>query len=428
MLDSRRLRSNLAEVAAALARRGYRLDSERFQALEERRKKLQVETQQLQNERNARSKAIGQAKARGEDIEPLRAQVGEIGARLEQVARELEEVQQELATMMLDMPNVPHESVPDGASEDDNVEIRRWGEPPSFDFKPLDHVELGALHGMDFEAASKIAGSRFVVLRGALARLQRALTQFMLDLHTREHGYEEVYVPYLVNADSMRGTGQLPKFEEDLFTIRDESGYYLIPTAEVPVTNLARDRILDAAELPQRLVCHTPCFRSEAGSYGKDVRGMIRQHQFEKVELVQLVRPQDSYAALEELTRHAETVLQRLELPYRVVALCAGDLGFSSAKTYDIEVWLPGQQRYREISSCSNFEDFQARRMQARWRNPETGKPELLHTLNGSGLAVGRCLVALIENFQEADGRIRLPAALQPYMGGQTHLEPRRGR
>lgn len=426
MLDSRRLRSDLTEVAEALSRRGYHLDTERYSSLEERRKVLQVETQELQSERNERSRAIGQAKAKGEDIEPMRARVSEIGSRLEQVGKALEDVQAELEDLLLDIPNIPHQSVPDGQSEEDNVEVRRWGQPPVFDFKPLDHVELGALHGMDFEAASKISGARFVVLRGDLARLQRALTQFMLELHTTEHGYEEVYVPFLVNADSMRGTGQLPKFEQDLFGIKDDAGYYLIPTAEVPVTNLARAQIIDAKDMPLRLVSHTPCFRSEAGSYGKDVRGMIRQHQFEKVELVQMVRPQDSYDALEALTHHAETVLQRLELPYRVVALCAGDMGFSAAKTYDIEVWLPGQERYREISSCSNFEDFQARRMQARWRNPETGRPELLHTLNGSGLAVGRCLVALLENNQEADGRIRLPLVLQPYMGGQKYLDIRR--
>jgi seryl-tRNA synthetase len=425
MLDSRRLRLNLTDVAAGLSRRGYALDVERYTSLEERRKALQMETQELQNERNSGSKAIGQAKARGEDIAPMRARIGEIGTRLDQVKEALDEVQAELEALLLDIPNVPHESVPDGRDENDNVEVRRWGQPPGFEFKPLDHVALGAMHGMDFESASKITGSRFVVLRGELARLQRALTQFMLDLHVREHGYQEVYVPFMVNADSMRGTGQLPKFEADLFGIKGDSGYYLIPTAEVPVTNLARDEIIEAGDMPWRLVCHTPCFRSEAGSYGKDVRGMIRQHQFEKVELVQMVRPDTSYDALEALTGHAETVLQRLELPYRVVALCAGDMGFSAAKTYDIEVWLPGQERYREISSCSNFEDFQARRMQARWRNPETGKPELLHTLNGSGLAVGRCLVALLENHQEADGRIRLPEALQPYMGGQEYLQPK---
>lgn len=423
MLDSRRLRSNLAEVAAALSRRGYQLDTERYTALEERRKALQVETQELQNERNARSKAIGQAKARGEDIEPMRARVSEIGARLDQVAKALDEVQSELDAFLLDIPNTPHESVPDGRDENDNVEVRRWGQPLSFDFKPLDHVALGAMHGMDFEAASKIAGSRFVVLKGELAQLHRALIQFMLDLHTSEHGYQEVYVPYLVNADSMRGTGQLPKFEQDLFGVKGDPGFYLIPTAEVPVTNLARDEIIDAKDMPQRLVCHTPCFRSEAGSYGKDVRGMIRQHQFEKVELVQMVKPSESYQALEALTGHAETVLQRLQLPYRVVALCAGDMGFSAAKTYDIEVWLPGQERYREISSCSNFEDFQARRMQARWRNPDSGKPELVHTLNGSGVAVGRALVAVMENHQQVDGSIAIPPALQPYLGGLARIE-----
>lgn len=425
MLDSRRLRLNLPEVAAALSRRGYQLDVERYTELEERRRALQIETQELQNERNAGSREIGQAKARGEDIAPMRARISEIGARLDEVKTALEAVQLELEALFLDIPNIPHESVPDGRDENDNVELRRWGQQPAFEFKPLDHVALGAMHGMDFEAASKLTGSRFVVLRGSLARLQRALIQFMLDLHGREHGYQEVYVPYIVNAESMRGTGQLPKFEEDLFGIQGDSGYYLIPTAEVPVTNLVRDEIIEAADMPLQWVCHTPCFRSEAGSYGKDVRGMIRQHQFEKVELVQMVRPEDSYAALEVLTGHAEIVLQRLELPYRVVALCAGDMGFSAAKTYDIEVWLPGQERYREISSCSNFEDFQARRMQARWRNPETGKPELLHTLNGSGLAVGRCLVALLENHQEADGRVRLPEALQPYMNGKEYLQPR---
>jgi seryl-tRNA synthetase len=425
MLDPRRLRTNLSDVAAALRRRGFDLDTQRYTALEERRKALQVETQELQNERNARSKAIGQAKARGEDIEPMRARVAAIGARLDQAAKALDEVQAELDDLLLEVPNTPHESVPDGRDEDDNVELRRWGQPPRFDFKPLDHVAIGALHGMDFEAAGKIAGARFVVMQGALARLHRALIQFMLDLHVREHGYEEVYVPYLVNADSMRGTGQLPKFEQDLFAVKSEQGLYLIPTAEVPVTNLARDQIVEAKDMPRRLVCHTPCFRSEAGSYGKDVRGMIRQHQFEKVELVQMVAPAESYQALDALTGHAETVLQRLELPYRVVALCAGDMGFSAAKTYDIEVWLPGQDRYREISSCSNFEDFQARRLQARWRNPETGKPELLHTLNGSGLAIGRCLVALMENNQEADGRVRLPAPLRPYIDGREYLEPR---
>jgi len=424
MLDPKRLRGNLQEVAAALEKRGFRLDVERYEALEARRKALQVETQELQSERNSRSKAIGQAKARGEDVQPLLAQVADLGERLKTAEAALSALQVELEDFLLGIPNVPHESVPEGRSEDDNVEVRRWGTVPAFDFKARDHVELGTINGgMDFEVAAKISGARFVVLKGGLARMHRALIQFMLDLHTTEHGYQEVYVPYLVNADSMRGTGQLPKFEADLFGVRGEQGLYLIPTAEVPVTNLARDEILEDAELPRRLVSHTPCFRSEAGSYGKDVRGMIRQHQFEKVELVQLVRPSESYAALEQLTAHAEEVLRRLELPYRVMALCGGDMGFSSAKTYDIEVWLPGQDRYREISSCSNFEDFQARRMQARWRNPATGKPELLHTLNGSGLAVGRCLLAIMENYQEADGRIRIPAALRPYLGGCAYLD-----
>jgi seryl-tRNA synthetase len=330
-------------------------------------------------------------------------------------------VQEELNAVQLDIPNIPHESVPEGTGEEDNAEIRRWGEPTAFDFEPKDHVDLGEGLGLlDFETAAKLTGSRFSVIQGPLARLHRALIQFMLDTHTRAHGYCEVYVPYLVNADSLRGTGQLPKFEEDLFRTAGEQAFYLIPTAEVPVTNLVRDTIVDAEALPLRFTAHTPCFRSEAGSYGKDTRGMIRQHQFEKVEMVQLVRPQDSWAALEELTGHAEAILQQLELPYRVVTLCTGDIGFSAAKTYDLEVWLPGQQKYREISSCSNFEAFQARRMQARWRNPETGKPELLHTLNGSGLAVGRTLVAIMENCQQADGSIRVPAALQPYMGDVT--------
>ena len=423
MLDPRRLRTNLQEVAQGLAKRGFKLDVSRYEALETRRKALQVQTQELQNERNTRSKGIGQAKARGEDIQPLLAEVASLGDSLQEAERGLAALQNELDEFFLDLPNIPHQSVPAGRDENDNVEVRRWGAVPSFDFKPRDHVDLGAMHGMDFELATKISGARFVVLRGGLARLHRALTQFMLDLHGSEHGYQEVYVPYLVNADSMRGTGQLPKFEQDLFALRGDQTLYLIPTAEVPVTNLVRDVILEAENLPQRLVCHTPCFRSEAGSYGKDTRGMIRQHQFDKVELVQMVAPAQSYEALEELTGHAEEILRRLELPYRVVALCAGDMGFSAAKTYDIEVWLPGQERYREISSCSNFEDFQARRMHARWRNPETGKPELLHTLNGSGLAVGRCLVALLENCQEADGRVRIPGALQPYLQGKQYLD-----
>ena len=419
MLDPQLLRADLGFVAAQLARRGLTLDTVRIEVLETRRKAIQVRTQELQGERNSRSKLIGQAKKAGEDVGPLLARVADLGDQLKAAEVELATVQEDLREIALGLPNLPHASVPDGRAEADNREERRWGEPRVFAFTPKDHVDLGVPTGwMDFDAAAKLAGARFVVLSGPLARLHRALIQFMLDTHTREHGYVEVYVPYLVNADSLYGTGQLPKFEQDLFKVPGERDYYLIPTAEVPVTNLARDLILDADRLPCKWVAHTPCFRSEAGSYGKDTRGMIRQHQFEKVELVQLVRPADSFAALEALTGHAEAILQRLELPYRVVSLCAGDLGFSAAKTYDLEVWLPGQQKYREISSCSNFLDFQARRLQARWRNPDTGKPELLHTLNGSGLAVGRTLVAVLENYQEADGRLRIPTALRPYLGG----------
>ncbi|MEI2782076.1 MAG: serine--tRNA ligase [Candidatus Competibacter sp.] len=424
MLDPKLLRSELEQTAAKLARRGYVLDTELVGALETQRKSLQVRAQELQNERNTRSKTIGRAKASGQDIQPLLDEVASLGDKLKQAENDLEVVQAQLLALQLGIPNLPHDSTPSGNGDADNVEIRRWGEPRRFEFEARDHVDLGAEGGLDFEAATKLTGARFAVIQGQLARLHRALTQFMLDLHTREHGYREVYVPYMVNADSLRGTGQLPKFEADLFKLSGELSYYLIPTAEVPVTNLARDSILDNDRLPLRYVAHTPCFRSEAGSYGKDVRGMIRQHQFEKVELVQIVRPEDSYAALDELTGHAETVLQRLELPYRVVALCTGDIGFSSAKTYDLEVWLPGQQKYREISSCSNFEDFQARRMQARWRNPATGKPELAHTLNGSGLAVGRTLVAVMENYQDERGRIRVPEALKPYLGGLDHIVP----
>jgi len=422
MLDPRLIRTDLEGTARRLSRRGYQLDVAGIAALEAERKAIQVRTQALQAERNARAKDIGRAKARGEDLAPLLASVASLGDDLKAAETRLEEVQQALDTILYTLPNVPHESVPDGTGEADNLEVRRWGEPPAFAFEPRDHVDVGAGLGLlDFETATKIAGSRFALIAGPLARLHRAITQFMLDLHTTRHGYQEVYVPYLVNAASLTGTGQLPKFKEDLFHIPLQD-LYLIPTAEVPVTNIARDVILEATEVPKRFVCHTPCFRSEAGSYGKDTRGMIRQHQFEKVELVQLVRPQDSYQALEELTGHAEAVLQALGLPYRVVTLCTGDMGFSSAKTYDIEVWLPGQQRYREISSCSNFEDFQARRMKARWRNPDTGKPELLHTLNGSGLAVGRTLVAIMENYQQQDGRIAVPDALRPYIGGATHV------
>ncbi|MEA3276704.1 MAG: serine--tRNA ligase [Pseudomonadota bacterium] len=423
MLDPRLLRTELSYVAEQLARRGIELDAARFEALEARRKELQVQVQELQNLRNTRSKAIGKAKSAGEDIKPLLAEVADLGERLKAANEELTNLQEAVREFSLGLPNIPHESVPVGRDEADNREERRWGEPRGFDFEPKDHVDLGVPTGwMDFDAGAKLAGSRFVVLSGPLARLHRALIQFMLDTHTTEHGYTEAYVPYLVNGDSLFGTGQLPKFEEDLFRVSGENPYYLIPTAEVPVTNLVRDVIVDADYMPRKWVAHTPCFRSEAGSYGKDTRGMIRQHQFEKVELVQAVRPENSFAALEELTGHAETILKRLELPYRVVTLCTGDLGFSAAKTYDLEVWLPGQQRYREISSCSNFRDFQARRLQARWRNPETGKPELLHTLNGSGLAVGRALGAVLENYQEADGSIRIPEVLRSYMGGMEDL------
>lgn len=423
MLDPRLIRNELATVAGVLAGRGFQLDTARLQALEEQRKTVQAQTQQLQAERNSKSKSIGKAKAQGEDIQPLLAEVADLGDKLKAAESELNALQDELNDILMGIPNLPHASVPAGTSEADNQEVRRWGEPKQFDFVVRDHVDLGDQLGqMDFETAAKITGSRFVVMNGGLARLHRALIQFMLDLHTTEHGYTETYVPYLVNADSLRGTGQLPKFEEDLFKLNGEQEYYLIPTAEVPVTNIARDVIIEADYMPRKYVCHTPCFRSEAGSYGRDTRGMIRQHQFEKVELVQVVKPQDSWQALEDLTTHAEEVLKRLELPYRVMALCAGDMGFSAAKTYDLEVWLPSQNTYREISSCSNFEAFQARRMQARWRNPETGKPELVHTLNGSGLAVGRTLVAIMENYQNQDGSISVPGVLQSYMGGISTL------
>ncbi|MEW8429955.1 MAG: serine--tRNA ligase [gamma proteobacterium symbiont of Ctena orbiculata] len=419
MLDPRLLRNNLEEVAQQLARRGYRLDTEQISNLEEQRKRLQVESQELQNQRNSRSKSIGKAKAAGEDIAPLLAEVAELGDRLKASQEALTQVQEALSEITLGIPNLPHESVPDGRDEADNREERRWGEPREFDFEPKDHVDLGDASGLlDFEAAARLTGSRFAVMAGPLARLHRALIQFMLDTHTTEHGYTEAYVPYMVNADSLRGTGQLPKFEEDLFKLCGDAEYYLIPTAEVPVTNLIRDQIIEADYMPRKWEAHTPCFRSEAGSYGKDTRGMIRQHQFEKVELVQAVAASDSFKALEALTAHAEAILKKLELPYRVVTLCTGDIGFSSTKTYDLEVWLPGQNNYREISSCSNFVDFQARRMQARWRNPETGKPELVHTLNGSGLAVGRTLVAVMENYQQADGSISVPEVLRGYMGG----------
>ncbi len=419
MLDPKLLRSDLDAVAERLSRRGFTLDVARIRELEARRKALQVETQDLQSLRNNSAKAIGRAKAGGEDVEPLLAAVADLGEKLKAADEALQTVQQQLDDIAMGMPNLPHDSVPLGIDENDNEEIRRWGEPRSFDFPVKDHVDLGVgIGGMDFETAAKIAGSRFSLLSGPLARMHRALIQFMLDVHTSSaHGYRETYVPYLVNDDSLRGTGQLPKFAEDLFQMQD-GGYSLIPTAEVPLTNIVRDVIIEDDHMPRKFVAHTPCFRSEAGSYGKDTRGLIRQHQFEKVELVQVVRPADSYAALEALTHHAESILQSLELPYRVMALCTGDMGFSSAKTYDLEVWLPAQDTYREISSCSNFEDFQARRMKARWRDPETGKPALVHTINGSGLAVGRTLVAVMENYQNADGSITVPEKLRPYMGG----------
>jgi seryl-tRNA synthetase len=423
MLDPRLLRTELDQVAEQLARRGLVLDTARIESLESERKELQIQVQELQNERNTRSKSIGRAKASGEDIAPLLAEVADLGDRLKVAESRLSAIQDELTDISLSLPNLPAAEVPDGRDESDNREERRWGTPPTFDFDPKDHVDLGARNGwMDFDLAAKVTGSRFVTLSGPMARLHRALIQFMLDVHTGEHGYTETYVPYLVNADSLRGTGQLPKFEADLFKVPGERDLYLIPTAEVPVTNLARDLILEADSLPRKWVAHTPCFRSEAGSYGKDTRGMIRQHQFEKVELVQIVRPEDGAQALEALTGHAESILQRLGLAYRVVTLCTGDLGFSARKTYDLEVWLPGQGAYREISSCSHFGDFQARRLQARWRNPETGKPELAHTLNGSGLAVGRTLVAVLENYQQADGSVVIPEALRPYMGGIERL------
>lgn len=423
MIDTQQLRQNIDEVVARLNTRGYKFDAARFIQLESRRKTLQIATQELQNERNLRSRAIGRAKTTGEDVSILMADVGEMGAKLVKLEADLAEVQAAINTVLMSTPNLPHESVPYGVSEDDNQEIRRWGTPRNFDFQPQDHVALGeALNGLDFETASKLTGARFVVLHGEIAHLHRALIQFMLDVHTQEHGYHEIYVPYIVNSDSLRGTGQLPKMEEDLFALKGEQEYYLIPTAEVPVTNTVRDTILDAENLPLRYTAHSPCFRSEAGSYGKDTRGMIRQHQFEKVELVCIAKPEESYEILEQLTSHAESILQRLELPYRVVSLCTGDLGFYAAKTYDLEVWLPGQNKYREISSCSNTEDFQARRMQARWRNPATGKPELVHTLNGSALAIGRTLVAILENYQDAAGNIHIPKVLQSYMNGQDMI------
>jgi len=419
MLDAKLLRSDLNAVTTKLKRRGFEFNIELFNELEDKRKVIQVKTQELQNERNVRSKSIGQAKAQGQDIKPLLDEVASLGEKLKESEDELRVILKDIDLLSLGVPNTPHDSVPDGKTEDDNVVLRSWGDVPEFDFEPQEHFDLGVAKGfMDFEVAAKITGARFVTLSGPLARLQRALEQFMLDIHTMEHEYTETYVPFIVNKDSLYGTGQLPKFEEDLFRLNGDSGYYLIPTAEVPVTNLVRDVIIEEKDMPKKWVAHTPCFRSEAGTYGKDTRGMIRQHQFEKVELVQIVKPEDSYKALEELTSHAETILQKLKLPYQVLTLCAGDIGFSSAKTIDLEVWLPGQNTYREISSCSNFEDFQARRLQARWRNTETGKPELVHTVNGSGLAIGRTLVAVMENYQDDEGNILIPDALKPYMGG----------
>jgi len=418
MLDPQLLRTDPETIAEALLPRGYELDVIAWRELEARRKELQVRVQELQNQKNLSAKSIGQAKARGEDIQPLLDKVKHMGEELSQSEEEFNGVKNRQQEWLMNMPNLALPGVPVGNDENDNVEIRRWGEPAKFDFEPRDHVDLGALNGLlDAESAAKLAGSRFTVLRAGLSRLHRALAQFMLDTHTQEHGYTELYLPYLVNAEAMTGTGQLPKFEEDAFATTDDPPRYLVPTAEVPMTNLVAGEILDADVLPLRFTSQTPCFRREAGSYGRDTRGMIRQHQFEKVELVQITRPQDSSAALDELTAHAESILQRLELPYRTIVLCTGDMGFAAARTHDIEVWLPGQSAYREISSCSVCTDFQARRMMARWRNPETGKPELVHTLNGSGLAVGRTLIAVMENYQQQDGSIRVPEVLRPYMG-----------
>jgi seryl-tRNA synthetase len=424
MLDPKLIRNNAAQIAEQLLIKGYELDVDQLSALEAQRKQLQIDTENLQSERNSKSKQIGQLKAQGLSADEVLAEVGSLGAKLDASKQQLKALQSELNSVLAGIPNIPHSSVPAGADEDDNVEVLTWGTKPEFDFPIKDHVDLGeGIGGLNFAAATKLAGARFMVLEGQLARLHRALIQFMLNTHTGDHGYEEIYVPYLTNADSLRGTGQLPKFEEDLFKVPSEQrDFYLIPTAEVPVTNMVRDEILDAASLPVRYTCHSPCFRSEAGSHGRDTRGLIRQHQFEKVELVQIVEPEKSEAALEELTGHAEAILQALNLPYRKVILCGGDLGFSATKTYDLEVWLPGQDKYREISSCSNMGDFQARRMQARWRNPSTGKTELVHTLNGSGLAVGRTLLAILENYQQADSSITIPEALLPYMGGITSL------
>ncbi len=421
MLDPKLFRTDIEKTAELLALRGYKLDISTLSELEAKRKEIQVKTQDLQSQRNTRSKSIGQAKARGEDIQPLLAEVSQLGDDLEAAKEEQNSVLQQISDITAAVPNLIHESVPQGQSEDDNVEIKRWGTPREFDFEVKDHVDVGASigNGLDFESGAKLAGTRFAVMRGNIAKLHRALAQFMLDVHTEEHGYEEMYVPYLVNQESLYGTGQLPKFGEDLFhTDLNNKQFSLIPTAEVPLTNLVRDEIVDEADLPIKMCAHTPCFRSEAGSYGRDIRGLIRQHQFDKVEMVQIVKPEDSFEALEALTGHAEKILEKLELPYRTVVLCTGDIGFSATKTFDIEVWLPAQNTYREISSCSNMGDFQARRMQARFRSSDTNKPELAHTLNGSGLAVGRTLVAVLENYQQADGSVVIPDVLQPYMKG----------
>ena len=421
MLDPKLLRNEPEKAAKQLRQRGFELDVQQLKALEQERKQAQAEAQSLQTERNRHSKMIGKAKAAGDDIKPLLAEIDDLGAKHKQAESRLAEVLDKINVFALNVPNLSQDDVPQGQTEDDNQEILKWGDLPQFDFEAKDHVDLGENLGMDFETAAKMSGARFVTLQGPLAKLQRALTQFMLDTHTEEHGYTETYVPYLVNADSLQGTGQLPKFADDLFAIGD-AGLYLIPTAEVPVTNIVRDTISNADQLPLKFVAHTPCFRSEAGSHGRDVRGLIRQHQFEKVELVQIVRPEESAAAHEALTGDAEAILQALKLPYRKVVLCTGDLGFSSSKTYDLEVWLPSQKTYREISSCSNFHDFQARRLQARWRNPETGKPELVHTINGSGLAVGRTLLAVMENYQDEQGHIVIPDVLKPYMAGREWI------
>ena len=423
MLDPHLLRNELETCAQKLATRGFTLDIATLKSLEQQRKELQIDTQHLQSERNSQSKLIGQAKAKGEDVSAILEAVSKIGEQLKEADEKLKRVQQQIEDIVLTIPNIPDDSVPVGKDENDNREERKWGTPKTFDFEVLDHVDIGEkIGGLDFETAAKITGSRFAVMSGSIARLHRALIQFMLDTHISEHGYTETYVPYIVNKHSLQGTGQLPKFEEDLFKLRSDNDFYLIPTAEVPVTNIVRDSIIEAENMPRKFVCHTPCFRSEAGAYGRDTRGMIRQHQFEKIEMVQMVTANESDNALEELTAHAENILQKLELPYRVMTLCTGDTGFSAAKTYDLEVWLPAQNTYREISSCSNFKDFQARRMKARWRNPETSKPELVHTVNGSGLAVGRTLVAILENYQQQDGSVLVPEVLKPYMNNLARI------